>query len=183
MLLKNSEKYYGTISRLNHWLFGIAIIAMLAVGFYFNDMPRGDEKFYWLKMHVSAGGILFSLLIFRVLWSWFSTSPQPVKQDKKLMTLTKLIHGLLLLCILVMAITGPFLVWTRGADINVFGYFAIPGPFVEKMPELHEIVEVIHKVAAKVMFGALILHVLGALKHLFLDKDHVMSRMVKFLRR
>ncbi len=182
MNIKDSNEYYGTISRINHWLGAVILIGMLAVGLYFNDMPRGDEKFYWLKLHISFGGLVFIYLLFRVFWRLFSQSPTAVKQQQSLQVATKLIHGLLLLSILVMAISGPLLVWTRGSEINVFSWFALPSPIGE-MPELHEWMETIHAVAAKVLLAAISIHILAVIKHQFIDKDQLLARMVKFMRK
>lgn len=181
MSIKDTADYYGKISRFNHWLSALFIIGMLSVGLYFHDMPRGDEKTYWLKLHISFGGMIFLFLGFRVLWRLFTQSPTAVEQKKVLSIATKLIHWILLLSILIMAVSGPFLIWTRGAEINVFNWFAIPSP-IGKMPELHEWLETIHKITSRVLLVSIIIHVLAVIKHQFINKDQVLTRMVKFLR-
>ncbi|MGJ8662454.1 MAG: cytochrome b [Marinicella sp.] len=181
MSYKDTLNYYGRISRFNHWLSAIFIIGMLAVGLYFHDMPRGDEKFYWLKLHISFGGLIFLFLCFRVLWRIFTQSPAAVEQKKALDMATKAIHWLLLLSILVMAISGPFLIWTRGSEINVFTWFSIPSP-IGKMPELHEWLETVHKITSRVLLVSIIIHILAGIKHHFINKDQVLTRMIKFLR-
>jgi len=182
MSLKDSTQDYGKISRFNHWIGGLIVIGMLAVGLYFNDMPRGDEKSYWRSLHISFGGLVFLYLWFRVIWRFFSKSPSAVEQQKIFSVLTSLVHWMLLLSVLVMAVSGPFLVWTRGSGIEVFEWFTIPSP-IGKMPELHEWMETIHAIAAKVLLVAIVIHALAALKHQLIDKDQVLARMVKFLRK
>jgi cytochrome b561 len=180
---KDNTDYYGAVSRFNHWIAAVIIVGMLTVGLYFNDMPRGDEKSYWLSLHIGAGGLFFIYLLFRVFWRVFSKSPRPVEQKQVLQIATKVIHWLLLISILIMALTGPMLIWTRAVDINVFGWFSIPGPFVDKMPELHEWCEEIHEIVAKVLLFSILIHVFAALKHQFLDKDNTLARMIKTLRK
>lgn len=179
---KDNTNHYGSISRFNHWFGGIIILGMLAVGLYFNDMPKGDEKFFWLKLHISFGGLVFIFLWFRVFWRLFSKSPNPVEQQKLLSVATKITHWTLLLSVLIMAVSGPLLIWTRGTGINVFDWFVIPSP-IGKMPELHEWMEEIHEVVAKVLLVAIIIHVLATVKHQLFDKDNVLARMVKFMRK
>jgi cytochrome b561 len=181
MGLKDSTNHYGGVSRFNHWISALLVIGMLAVGFYFNDMPRGDEKSYWLKMHIGVGGLIFVFLWFRVLWRIIVKSPAPVEQEKALHVISQLVHWILLLSVLVMAISGPMLIWTRGADINVFGWFAIPTPIGE-MHDLHELMEEVHEIAAKVLFVTILLHVAAAIKHQFINKNQVLARMIKRLR-
>lgn len=182
MSYKDSPTAYGKVSRFNHWLAAIIVLGMLTVGLYFNDMPRGEEKSFWLRLHVGVGGLVFLYLWFRVFWRIFSQSPNQVEQQKVLNGLSQLVHWALLLSILTMATTGPLLVWAHGSGINVFDWFIIPSP-IGKMPELHEWMETIHAIAAKVLLVSIIVHVLAALKHQFFDKDTVLSRMVKFLRK
>ena len=179
--MKDTEQHYGGVSRFNHWIGALVVIAMLAVGLYFGGLPRGDEKSFLRGMHVSFGGLLFLFLIFRVMWRVFSKSPDPVEQAKPLKIVTKLVHWILLLCVLIMAVSGPWIVWSAGYGINVFDLFTIPTP-IERMQELHKTLEVVHEYTAQVLLYTLILHVLAVLKHQFIDKDNLLSRMVKRLR-
>lgn len=181
MSIKDTNAYYGSVSRFNHWLAALIVIAMLSVGFYFNDMPKGDEKTFWLSMHIGAGGLLFVFLLFRVFWRVFVKSPAPVEQAKALHLISQLVHWVLLLSVLVMAVSGPLLIWTKGSAINVFDWFAIPSPIGE-MHDLHELMEEVHEIVAQVLFVTLLLHVAAALKHQFIHKNQVMARMVKKLR-
>ncbi len=181
MSLKDTNEHYGGVSRFNHWISALIVIGMLAVGFYFNDMPRGDEKSFWLRLHIGTGGLVFAFLLFRVIWRMVTKSPDPVEQEKALNAISKLVHWVLLLSVLVMAVSGPMLIWTRGADINVFGLFAIPTPMGE-MHDLHEVMEEVHEIAAKVLFVTILLHVAAAIKHQFISKNQVMARMIKRLR-
>lgn len=182
MNFKDSPNHYGFISRFNHWLGALIIIGMLAVGLYFSEMPRGDEKSYWLKLHIGVGGLVFLFLWFRVFWRVFTKSPAPFKQKQSLQLITQVVHWVLLLSVLTMAISGPLLIWSNGYAINVFDWFAIPSP-LEKMPDLHELMEEVHEVTSKVLLGAVILHFLAAIKHRIIDKDDLMPRMIKFLRK
>jgi len=182
MSFKDNNKYYGRISRFNHWLSALVVIGMLAVGLYFHDLPKGDEKSYWVELHIAVGGLFFLFLLFRVFWRILTKSPKPPVQQKSLEIATKLVHWLMLFSIFIMAISGPIVVWTKGIDINVFNWFAIPGPFGE-MPDLHELSEEIHEIAANTLLVTIIIHILASLKHQFLHKDQTMARMVKFLRK
>ncbi len=179
--MKDTEQHYGGVSRFNHWIGALIVIAMLAVGLYFGGLPRGDEKSYLRSLHVSFGGLLFLFLVFRVLWRVFSKSPQPAPQAKQLQLITKVVHWILLLCVLIMAVSGPWIVWSAGYGINVFDLFTIPTP-IDRMQGLHKNLEVIHEYTAQVLLYTLILHVLAVLKHQFFDKDNLLARMVKRMR-
>lgn len=169
MALYDSKDTYGTVSRINHWLGAAFIIALLAIGLYFHEMPRGDERLYWLRLHVSIAAVSFLFLAFRVMWRLRTPSPQPIPQSKAMMQVTRIAHGLLLASIAILIVTGPLVVWTAGRPIMVFDWFSIPTPFGE-LPAAHEALETVHAVASRALLILIVLHVVGALKHLFVDR-------------
>lgn len=167
---------YGVVSRFNHWLGAALVLTLLGVGLYFEDMPKGPDKLFWLKLHISIGALAFPLLAFRVEWRLGSTSPRPFPQPATLQYLTHAVHAVLLLGIATLIVSGPLAVWTGGRPIEVFGWFALPSPTGE-MHDLHELLETGHVVTAKVVLIAIILHVVGAAKHMMLDRKGL-RRMV-----
>ena len=44
MKLKNSEKHFGLIAILLHWVMALLIIGMLCLGLYMSDLPISLEK-------------------------------------------------------------------------------------------------------------------------------------------
>lgn len=176
--LYDSPESYGLISRFNHWLGAALVLLLLGLGLYFEDMPRGPEKIYWLKLHVAIGALAVPLLAFRVLWRLrhLRSGPMEFEQPAALQWLTRIVHGLLLLGMAVLIVSGPLAVWTGGRAIDVFGWFAIPSPMGENQA-LHEALEVVHGFTAKVILFAVIAHVLGAVKHLLFERERLAGRM------
>ena len=175
--LRDSPDRYGRISRCNHWLGAALVLALLGIGLYFEDMPRGADKLYWMKLHISLGATAFLFLAFRVYWRVSNRVVREFAQPAALQWLTRLVHLALLLGITVLILTGPLAVWSGGRAIEVFGWFTIPGP-IGKLPTLHENLEVAHAVAAKVVLFAVIAHVLGAAKHLLFERERLVGRMI-----
>lgn len=176
MSLYDGRDRYGVISRFNHWLSAVIVITMLGIGLYFHEMPKGDERSYWMHLHIGIGALAFLFLLFRVGWRYFTTSPQPVKQSENLQKLTRVVHSLMLMAILFMIVSGPLIIWTAGRAIEVFGWFSIPSPLPE-MHSAHEFLEGVHIGASRFLLVAIVIHVLAALKHAFIDHDEVMARM------
>lgn len=176
MSSRDTQNAYGSLSRFNHWLGAAIVITMLAIGLYFHEMPRGDEKSYWMGLHIGIGALAFLFIAFRVIWRLISHSPHPADQAAIWQKISKLTHILLLLGIVVMFISGPVLIWTAGRPINVFDWFSIPSP-IERMHDLHEMLEGVHKVVSRVLLVLISLHILATLKHLLFNSGALRGRM------
>lgn len=168
---------YGLVSRLNHWLGAALIITLLAIGLYFEDMPRGAEKLFWVKLHIGIGALAFLILAFRLLWRLSSSGPAPFPQSAAMQRLAQAMHVLLLAGIGVLIVSGPLGVWSGGHALDVFGWFSIPSP-TGRVEILHKGLEIAHKLSAKIVLIAVILHVLAAAKHLVFDRSRLLGRMV-----
>lgn len=177
MTLTDTPTSYGLISRFNHWFVALLVLVMLGIGLYFVDLPKGDERTFWFQMHMAIGALTAVFVVLRVLWRVVSRRTQPFPQARFLQATTDIVHGILMLALVLLVITGPLTVWTKGVAIEPFGLFSVASPTGE-MPNLHEILEQAHKVIAYVLMGVLALHVLGMLKHLVFERQALAGRMV-----
>lgn len=166
---------YGAISRINHWLGAVAVLAMFGIGLYFSELPRGDERDFWFRLHISLGAVLFLFLFFRVSWRAMRGLPRGVEQHPALQRLTAVVHRLLLVALGTLILTGPFIIWTLARPIEVFDWFALPSP-LPKRRDLHELLENVHATAAYVLIGLVTAHILGVLRHA-LKRDDSLRRM------
>ena len=82
---------------------------------------------------------------------------------------------LLLLGTLAMPISGMMMTFGSGRAIDVFGLFTV-GPF-GKMELIDEIGEIVHGLGGKLLIAAIVLHILGALKHQYIYRDGTLARM------
>ena len=83
---------------------------------------------------------------------------------------------LLLTAIVVMVISGPLIQWTGGRPFGIFDWLAIPSPLA-KSELWHERLEVLHGWAAWTLIYLIGLHLLGVIKHQFIDRDGILARM------
>ncbi len=177
----NNERTYGWASILLHWLGALSVILMLAIGLQADwageagDRARRAEIMGW---HISVGVTVAALLIARVIAHYAQKQPAPVPQPRALSIISKATHHLLLLAIVLLFISGPMAVWTGGRALNVWGVLSIPGPFSERNEDMHELAETIHAVGRYMLYVLIPLHVLGALKHLVIDRDDTFKRML-----
>ena len=75
-MLKNIENSYGSIAKILHWVIGLFIIGLIAVGFIMSSMDPAPEKFELYGMHKAFGVIVLCLVAIRILWRIINATVQ-----------------------------------------------------------------------------------------------------------
>ncbi len=160
-----------------HWIVAIAIIGMLAFGLYLEDLPRSPEKGELMGLHKSFGVLVLMLASLRIVWR-VKEGPIPAIGDASgwQEKMAKGIHHLLLLATILMPVSGIMMSVGGGRGLDVFGVNLIAAG--EKIEWLGQLGGATHGVLAKIMIAAILLHVLGAIKHHVLMKDNTLTRML-----
>lgn len=175
----SENKNWDMISRLNHWIIGLAMIGMFGFGIYLHEfVPSGPEKGFLIGKHKAVGVLILIFGLWRVGYRLIQgfledASPMPKWQS----VTAKLVHWVLLFSVIAMPLSGLLGSYFGGRDIDVFGLFTVYGA-MEPTKGTAEIFMGMHGVFAKVLLGALVLHVLGAYKHHLIDKDDTLKRML-----
>ena len=169
---------YGAISRANHWIVSLAFFGMLAVGFILsNDVLTREEAGPLRDLHKATGTVLMFVVAWRVLWRLRQGFPAPVPGLAAWqVTASRLVHWGLLVALIVMPLSGVFMSLLGGRSIDMFGLFAIP-PLAE-IEGAGKLARAAHGYAAWALAALITLHVAAALKHLVVDKDGTVARMV-----
>ncbi len=177
----NTNEAYGWVAVALHWIVAIGVLMLFFIGLQAgaagesgNRALRGELMGY----HIAWGATLLLFIIARVVWRY--TQPQPVKPPQAgwLNLLATVTQHLLIFAVALQFISGPLAVWSGGRDINVWGLFQIPTPFAARNQGVHELAETAHLIGRATIFFVLPLHVLGALKHLVVDRDGVFMRII-----
>lgn len=164
MQIRDTGSAYGIVSRMNHAAGAALVLALLGMGLYFHDMPRGEQRGFWLGLHIGLGALAVLPLAFRLCWRAVMRWPQPRVQQPWLARSSRVTHVLLLVLIAVMMLSGPLTVWSIGRPIEVFGWFAVPGPMGEQHA-LHELLELVHATASRALLVLAVLHMSAAIMH------------------
>lgn len=176
MATNDTPTRYGSVSRFNHWLGALLVLALLGIGLYFADLPRGDARKFWRGLHVALGTVGALFLLWRVVWRLRATSPLALPQAAALQLFSKVVHTLMLAAIAVMAVTGPLSIWSAGRPLTVFNLVSIPSPF-GPFRSWHVPMEQIHGFTAWALIGLIGLHLLGVVKHQFVNRNNILARM------
>jgi len=169
---------YGAISRLNHWIVALGVLGMVAVGFYleFGGLSR-EERGPIMALHKATGTVLLLFIAWRVVWRIRQGFPAPAAGMPAWQeTAARLTHWGLLAAMLVMPLSGVGMSLLGGRPIDVYGLFMLPP--VAKIEAIGELGHTVHVVTAWILAGLIALHLAGALKHLLLDRDGTVARMV-----
>ncbi|PWQ96898.1 cytochrome b [Leucothrix pacifica] len=162
---------------LLHWLTAVPFLAALGIGLYMEDLPNGPDKFELMANHKSIGLMVLLIAAIRVLWRVkeghiSSISKAPFWQE----TMAKVVHYVLLIATILMPVSGIMMSVGGGRALEFFGIQLIAAG--DKIEWLSEIGHTFHGLAPKVIMLALFLHIVGALKHQFVEKDGTISRML-----
>lgn len=178
MPIRNTRVAYGWVAIALHWISAVGVAGLYLLGERMEAASGRAEKLQAQQLHVSVAVLLFTFLLARLLWSASQPAPRPLERQRVLRLVAKVVQGLFLLMIAALLITGPLVIWSAGRPIEVFDLFAIPSPFAARLDGLHEAAEEIHGAATKLFWPLIFLHVAGALKHLLLDRDDTLRRML-----
>lgn len=169
---------YGLISRLNHWFGAALFVAMLVVGFTlaYGELSR-DERVPLMLWHKATGVLLLVFAIWRVLWRFVQGFPAPVPGMAGVqLTLSKAVHWGLLACLILMPLSGFIMAHFGGRATDMYGLFELPA-FAEIVP-LRTLMRSVHQYVAYAFVFFIALHIGGALKHLLIDRDGTVRRML-----
>lgn len=178
-MLLNTQNSYGVVAKLLHWLVAIVVLGLFGVGFWMVDLGYYD---YWNKLaphyHKSIGILLLVVMVFRVAWRFFNVTPvTPRVLTPKEQKASHYMHIVLYIMIFGMCVTGFLISTADGRAIYVFNWFSVPslGAFVDNQ---EDIAGSVHEWLSYGLIGLAIIHMLAALKHHFINRDDVLTRML-----
>ena len=180
----NSGRYTG-VAILLHWAIALLVVMNIALGFRMGQL-KGLEQFQLFQLHKSIGITIFLLTIARIAWR-LTHRPPPYGPALKPWerTLATLTHGVFYVLMVALPLSGWIIVSASKYNIPTLLYGAVPWPHIAPihgaaMPARERIAEVgigTHELLAFTMLALVVLHVLAALKHQFLDGDDTLWRM------
>jgi cytochrome b561 len=189
-----AQARYSSVAIALHWLIAVLIIINVGLAWYGEDL-QGMEKIGVMQWHKTLG---ISILLFSLIRLGWRLTHRPPALSPHLKAwerwLAHIVHWGFYVLMIGLPLSGWIMVSAspliRVYPINMFGLFHWPEiSYLADLPRAdmrawHETFEQVHGLMAKAIVYVLIpLHVLGALKHQFLDKDNELARMIPFLRK
>ncbi|SDC90886.1 cytochrome b/b6 domain-containing protein [Ruegeria marina] len=192
MQLSNTDRRYGGVTKTFHWLTALLILTVIPVGWVANDLAHevtdptissteaDIARAAWLfSLHKTLGVCIFFVAVARILWAVTQTRPGLLNAHKRAEALAaETVHWLLYGSLVMVPLSG----WIHHAATEGFAPIWWPFgqslPLVPRTPALAELTAGLHQVLQWVLVISLALHVAGALKHHFVDRDQTLRRML-----
>ena len=180
-MTEGSSKRYSGVAMLLHWLVAIAVIANWRIAEAAEHAATKEAQSQIMSNHFSIGITILALILLRFGWR-FVRKPPPLSSDfagwERM--LAKGTHIVFYVLLTVMPLAGWFAMSKYGAPISVFGLFELPSLPVAPDPEGAKAIFESHAAAGTVLLVLVAVHILGTLKHTFIDKDGNIFRMLPF---
>lgn len=172
---------YSTVSLFLHW--GIAVLVLLQILLIMaHDATDGPMSREFVQIHKANGLSILALTLIRIGWRVRNPAiPLPDATPTWQKRFARLTHVLFYVALIALPLGGWAASSAAQRPIEWFGLFNWPLLPLGPDRELAGAFMDMHRNGVKLLYVLIALHIGGALKHQFLDKDNVLRRMIPIL--
>lgn len=184
---------YTKVAIALHWIIAFLIIGQIAGGFWMTDAIKDPEQqkmaIQTYQLHKSFGICVLLLSLYRLYWRLSHPTPDfPAHLKSYEKMAARFVHYSFYFLIIAIPFSGWLMVSTSplGYPTSFFWLFDwphIPIPFEYNKELVSGFFREGHEFLAIATLLLLSLHIAGAMKHQFVYKDKVLSRMLPFLKK
>lgn len=169
---------YTATAILLHWVVAVLILATLPLGVYMSDLALSPWKLKLYSWHKWIGVSVFLLAVLRLAWRLTHPAPPlPTTMPAWERHAAGIVHVLLYLLMFAVPLSGWLMSSASGFQTVYFGVLPIPD-LLARDKALAEVLKGVHA-TLNVFLGLLLVgHVGAALKHRFVTRDDILSRML-----
>jgi cytochrome b561 len=168
---------YHPVSIALHWLLALMILGSLAVGFYMTDLPLSPTRLKLYNWHKWAGITILVLSALRLLWRLNHRPPAELPTPAWQSRAARGAHRALYVLFFAVPLAGWAYSSSAGFPVVLFGVLPLPDWVPVDRP-LSDTLKQLHHLLAYALTAIVGLHVAGALKHHFIDRDALLQRML-----
>jgi cytochrome b561 len=168
---------YSTPAIVLHWAIAALIFALVVLGWWMQDLPRQPPGFRadMFNLHKSFGLVALAFIIAMIAWR-FSHEPPPLPPMPSLEArLAKAMHVALYVLIVAVAVSGYLGSVYSGFPVKFFGV-RLPA-WAASNADLKELMSQIHYWGSWLLTAAVLLHIGAVVRHTFVNRDALLSRM------
>jgi cytochrome b561 len=173
---------YSLTAIVLHWVLALALVGLFALGLYMHELPFSLQRLKLYNWHKWAGVSFLLLSVLRLVWRLTHRPPAlPHAIESAMPAWQRVAHHGTHHALYALFFVVPLLGWAyssaAGFPIVLFGVLPLPD-FVPASKDLADMIKPLHALSAFALAGLALLHMAAALKHQWLDKDKLISRML-----
>jgi cytochrome b561 len=172
----NAPSRYTAPAMLLHWLMAVAIVGSLSLGLYMADLPVSPTRLKLYNYHKWAGITILTLAAIRLLWRLTHRPPADLPMPEWQRLAAHSAHVALYVLFFAVPLAGWAYSSAAGFPVVLYGVLPLPD-FVSPDKALADAIKPWHGRLAKLLALLVLVHVGAALKHHFIDRDGLLSRM------
>ncbi|AZO10353.1 MULTISPECIES: cytochrome b [unclassified Mesorhizobium] len=179
--ITNTTTRYGWPSIVLHWLIGVIFIGQFGLGFVMMRTPSQRTAFELIQLHKSFGFLLLGLIILRIAWRLGNAAPAlPASVGTLERRTAPLAHFALYAFQIALPLSGWALVSVSTLEIPSmpFNLFVMPNLPLTESDAAESFWSAAHWYLAYAGIALVALHAMAALRHHFLLRDTVLTRMI-----
>jgi cytochrome b561 len=173
----SAPERYTRVAIVLHWVIAALVLGQIAFGWYLREVPRGTPaRTVYVNVHKSTGLTIALLIVLRLGWRLAHKAPPlPPTVPAWQRGAARASHIALYACMLVMPAAGYLASNFSKFGVNLFNAVLLP-PWGVDDRRLYAVFNTTHVVTSYVFVALIAVHVLAALRHLYLG-DGVFARM------
>ena len=174
----NAPPRYGRVAVLLHWLAAALILAGAGLGLTMTDLPLSPASLRYYAWHKWLGITVFLVAVARLFWRTIVPPPPfPASMKATQARAARAVHWVLYGLMLAIPVSGWIYSSATGVSVSYLNLVPLPN-LVPKDKALASVLLAVHQALNAVLAAVVLLHVAAAVKHQWIDRDGVMSRML-----
>ncbi len=183
--MARSLSRYSTVAIILHWLIALLILANIGLAWTFQNIPKGLLEFKLIQLHKSFGITVLLLSVLRLAWRLGNPPPPEPAMPRWQLIASQIVHWGFYVIMIGLPLSGWIMVSASTYNLPTLLYGKIPWPHIAVIHNLptasrkavDDAMDLTHQTLAWIAYGLIALHVAGALKHQFFDRDNILYRM------
>jgi cytochrome b561 len=166
---------YNNAAAAIHWITAALVLLQIYVGYTFHGMERGPARGEWFMWHKTIGATILILALVRLAWR-LAHKPPPFPPELPRWERHTAVwnHRAFYFLLIALPLTGLAAVSGGADEATTRLAFGIPLPLIPGLSEgIGDASGGVHEALVKITIALLVLHVLAALKHQFIDSRRI----------
>ncbi len=170
-------RYNGAAQTL-HWLIALLVVIQFVLAKMAAPLSLGARKLALLADHKSIGMTVFVLAVIRIAWRVKSPPPPlPTEMHRTERTVAAATHASLYMLLFAMPVSGWLMSSAKNYSVSWFSIFVWPN-LIGPNEAVFGWLKALHHALGNGLLAIASLHVLGAIKHHFWNRDGILLRML-----